>query len=109
MQFPTKVVLAMILSLTALAGCGGGDKAPVADVRPHEMTIHGDTRVDNYFWLNDREDPEVIAHLEAENAYLKKTMAHTEDLQADLFEEMKGRIKEDDSSAPYEKNGKSNF
>ena len=66
----TKVVLVLILSLTLLAGCGGGDKAPVAQVRPHEMTIHGDTRVDNYFWLNDRQDPEVIAYLEAENAYL---------------------------------------
>jgi oligopeptidase B len=95
----------MLLSLTALAGCGGGDDAPVADVRPHDMTIHGHTRTDNYFWLNDREDPQVIAYLEAENAYLKKVMAHTEELQEELFEEMKGRIKKDDSSAPYEKNG----
>jgi len=105
MQTETKVVLAMILSLTALAGCGGGDEAPRAEIRPHEMTLHGHTRIDDYFWLKDRENPEVIAYLEAENAYLAKTMAHTDELQDLLFEEMKGRIKKDDSSAPYEKNG----
>ncbi len=105
MQTKTRVVLAMILSLTALAGCGGKDEAPMAEMRPHEMTLHGDTRIDNYFWLNERENPEVIAYLEAENAYLAKVMAHTEELQEDLFEEMKGRIKKDDSSAPYELNG----
>ena len=105
MQSKTKVVLTMILSLMALAGCGGGDKAPMAEIRPHELTLHGDTRIDNYFWLNDRENPEVIAYLEAENAYLAKTMAHTQELQEELFEEMKGRIKKDDSSAPYELKG----
>ncbi len=105
MQTQSKVVLVMILSLTALAGCGGGDDAPVADIHPHEMTLHGDTRTDNYFWLNDRENPEVIAYLEAENAYLAKTMAHTEELQEELFDEMKGRIKKDDSSAPYLEKG----
>jgi oligopeptidase B len=105
MQTQSKVVLAMILSLTALAGCGGGDKAPMAEIRPHEMTIHGHTRVDDYFWLNERDNPEVIAYLEAENAYLEKVMAHTEDLREDLFEEMKGRIKKDDAAVPYEKNG----
>ena len=105
MQSKTKVVLAMILSLSALAGCGGGDKAPIAEIRPHEMTIHGHTRTDNYFWLNDRKNPEVIAYLEAENAYLARTMSHTKEFQEELFEEMKGRIKKDDSSAPYEKNG----
>ena len=105
MQTHSKVVLFMILSLATLTGCGGGDDAPVAEIRPHEMTLHGHTRVDNYFWLKDRENPEVIAYLEAENAYLEKTMAHTKELQEELFEEMKGRIKKDDSSAPYELNG----
>ncbi len=105
MQTNSKVVLAMILSLTALAGCGGGDKAPEAEIRPQEMTLHGHTRIDNYYWLNDRDNPEVIAYLEAENAYLEKTLAHTRELRDELFEEMKGRIKKDDSSAPYEKNG----
>ncbi len=55
MQMKTKVVLVMILSLTALAGCGGKEEAPMAEIRPHEMTLHGDMRIDNYFWLNERE------------------------------------------------------
>ena len=65
MQTNSKVVLAMILSLSAVAGCGGGDKAPEAEIRPQEMTLHGHTRIDNYYWLNDRDNPEVIAYLEA--------------------------------------------
>jgi oligopeptidase B len=100
-----KVVLTMSLILSALAGCGGEPDPPVARVEPHEMTIHGDTRVDDYYWLNQRDNPEVIAYLEAENAYLAEMMQDTEPLQQELFAEMKGRIKKDDSSAPYEKNG----
>ncbi|MDI9875888.1 S9 family peptidase [Flectobacillus sp. LFS242W] len=65
------------------------------------MTIHEDTRVDNYYWLNDRENPEVIAYLEAENAYTETVMSPTKAFQEELFEEMKGRIKEQDESVPY--------
>ncbi|MDO1500500.1 S9 family peptidase [Winogradskyella maritima] len=79
--------------------------APKAKKIPKELTIHNDTRIDNYFWMNNREDPEVIAHLEAENAYLEAEMSHTKDFQEQLFLEMKGRIKEDDSSVPYKYNG----
>jgi len=78
---------------------------PKAEKKPETLTIHGDTRIDNYFWLNERENPEVIEYLEAENAYTKAQLSHTEDLQKDLFEEMKGRIKEDDQSVPYKFNG----
>ncbi|WP_417291100.1 S9 family peptidase [Corallibacter sp.] len=80
-------------------------QAPVAKKIPHELKIHNDVRVDNYFWLNDRENPDVIAYLQAENAYTKDVMTHTEDFQKSLFEEMKARIKEDDSSVPYKLNG----
>lgn len=80
-------------------------QAPIATVRPHELTAHNHTRVDNYFWLNDREDQEVIDYLNAENAYYEGQTAHTKVFQADLFEEMKSRIKEDDSSVPYFYNG----
>ena len=73
---------------------------PVAAVEPHPMTIHGDTRVDDYYWLNQREDPEVIAYLEAENAYTDALMEDTEALQDSLYREIKGRIKQDDSSVP---------
>ena len=74
---------------------------PVAEIRPKELTIHGDTRVDNYFWLREREDPEVLQYLEDENAHLKSVMAHTEALQEKLFKEITGRIKQDDNSVPY--------
>ncbi|GAA4277357.1 oligopeptidase B [Aquimarina mytili] len=79
--------------------------APVADKKPTNLEKHDDVRVDNYFWLNERENPEVIDYLERENDYNDRMTAHTKDFQADLFEEMKGRIKEDDSSVPYKLNG----
>lgn len=80
-------------------------KPPVAKKVPKELTIHGDTRIDNYYWLNDREDPEVIAYLEAENAYKEAVMKHTVPLQEKLFEEIKSKIKPEDESVPYKRNG----
>ncbi|WP_394332089.1 S9 family peptidase [Kordia zhangzhouensis] len=79
--------------------------APTAAKKATKLEKHGDVRIDNYYWLNDRENPEVISYLEAENAYNEAMTAHTENFQKDLFEEMKGRIKEDDSSVPYKLNG----
>ncbi|ARV08471.1 oligopeptidase B [Winogradskyella sp. PC-19] len=70
-----------------------------------ELEAHADVRIDNYFWMNNREDDEVIKHLNAENDYCDAMLAHTKDFQTNLFEEMKGRIKEDDSSVPYKYNG----
>ncbi|MDI9861015.1 S9 family peptidase [Flectobacillus roseus] len=78
-----------------------GIPAPKAPIKPYPMTIHEDTRVDNYYWLNDRENPEVITYLEAENAYTETVMSPTKAFQEELFEEMKGRIKEQDESVPY--------
>lgn len=72
---------------------------------PETLSIHGDTRIDPYYWLNQRENPEVIDYLKAENQYLDTMMAHTEELQDNLFEEIVGRIKKDESSAPYWDNG----
>ncbi|MCF7569072.1 S9 family peptidase [Sabulilitoribacter arenilitoris] len=80
-------------------------KAPRAKKIPKSLQIHNDTRIDNYYWLNDKENPEVIDYLNAENAYTKHVMQHTEEFQKNLFEEMKGRIKEDDTSVPYKQNG----
>ena len=79
--------------------------APSAAQKPKELTIHDHTRIDKYYWLNERENPEVISYLEAENGYKDEMMAHTTDLQDKLYEEMKGRIKEDDQSVPYKDNG----
>lgn len=83
---------------------------PIADVKPYTRIIHGDTVVDNYYWLNDYfkkgdDSTNVIKYLEAENAYTATMMKSTEPLQARLFEEMKSRIKEKDESVPYFKNG----
>jgi oligopeptidase B len=78
---------------------------PIAKKVNKELSIHGDTRIDPYYWLNKREDPEVIAYLEAENAYKDANLAHTKDFQNQLFEEIKGRIKQDDQSVPYKENG----
>jgi oligopeptidase B len=74
---------------------------PDASPRDKELSIHGDTRIDPYYWFNDREDPEVIQYLNDENSYTKAVLDSTEKMQKQLFEEMKGRIKEDDSSVPY--------
>jgi len=79
--------------------------APVADKKPKELTIHGDTRIDNYYWLRERENPEVISYLEAENSYRESVMKDTEGFQKDLFDEIIGRIKQTDESVPYRKNG----
>ncbi len=78
---------------------------PKADKKPKNLEVHGDVRVDDYYWLNDRENEEVIDYLERENDYYQKMTAHTTELQKQLFEEMKSRIKEDDSSVPYFYNG----
>lgn len=78
---------------------------PVAKIEPTVLEKHGHERTDNYFWLNDRENQEVIDYLNAENEYYQKMTAHTKEFQTSLFEEMKGRIKEDDSSVPYFYNG----
>ena len=73
---------------------------PVARVERRVHTLHGETRIDEYFWLRDRSDPEVIAYLEAENRYTGAAMRHTEALQEQLYQEMRGRIKETDLSVP---------
>ncbi len=75
---------------------------PIAAKKPEKLTIHGDTRIDNYFWLrdDDRNDPEVLAYLEAENRYFEAQTAHTKVLENELFDEIVGRMKQDDSSVP---------
>ena len=80
-------------------------QAPIAKKIEKVLEKHGDIRIDNYYWLNERENPEVITYLEEENKYTAEILKPTEDLQAKLFEEMKSRIKEDDSSVPYKSNG----
>lgn len=89
---------------------------PIAKKIPHQTTIHNDTRIDNYFWMRlsdeqknaetpDSHTKEVVNYLNAENDYTKKVLSHTEDFQKKLFDEIVGRIKQDDESVPYSDNG----
>jgi oligopeptidase B len=89
---------------------------PKAEKIPFEITEHNHTRIDQYYWMRlsdeqkesktpDEQTQKVLDYLKAENDYTKSEMKHTEELQKELFEEMKGRIKEDDSSVPFFKNG----
>ena len=102
-----RLFLLLVLSGVILASCTKSDilAPPVAKKMTKELTIHGDTRIDNYYWMNERENPEVIEYLEAENAYKEAAMKHTESVQEKLFEEIKSKIKQEDESVPYKKNG----
>jgi oligopeptidase B len=96
----SKLVLAAVC-LAVLTSCApSGPLAPVAEKKPHQLEQHGDVRLDDYYWLRERENPEVLAYLEAENAYTAAVMATTETLQAELYEELKNRIEPDDSTVP---------
>ncbi len=79
--------------------------APIANKKSKKIITHNDVRIDNYYWLNDRENNEVINYLEKEKEYYNAKTAHTKDFQESLFYEMKSRIKEDDTSVPYKLNG----
>jgi oligopeptidase B len=79
--------------------------APAAKRVPYTSVVHDDTREDEYRWLRDRSDPDVLAYLEAENAYAETYMKPTEGLQERLYKEMVGRIQETDLTVPYRKGG----
>ncbi len=107
----------LFLPLTILlSACMQNSTPPNATKKPHEMTIHGDTRVDDYYWMRltdeqksaiekDSHTQEVLDYINAENAYTQKRLKHTEKFQNDLFDEIVGRIKKDDESVPYLDNG----
>ncbi|HEX9530822.1 MAG TPA: S9 family peptidase [Acidimicrobiales bacterium] len=79
------------------------DRPPRAAKRPHALVAHGDERIDEWYWLRDRDDPEVTAHLEAENDFTAAQMAGTKDLQRQLFEEIVGHVQETDLTVPARK------
>ncbi len=83
--------------------------APRARKIRHELSKHGDVRIDEYYWLNDRENPEVIQYLRQENEYTKKQLADVEELQNELFKEIVGRIKQDDQTVPFPDRGYSYY
>mgnify|MGYP001124777915 CR=1 FL=1 len=80
-------------------------KPPVAEKIKKELTLHGDMRIDNYYWLNERENPKVIEYLKAENEYKEAVMKHTETLQENLYNEIVARIKQTDMSVPFKTEG----
>ncbi|WP_299685367.1 S9 family peptidase [uncultured Dokdonia sp.] len=108
-----KIVPLLILTLIFVSSCNKkntrnlakNSTPPKAEKKPVNLEKHGDIRVDDYFWMNERDHPEVIDYLERENDYYNKLTEHTKEFQTVLFEEMKGRIKEDDASVPYKRNG----
>ena len=77
------------------------DSAPVARRDPKAVSLHGQTLSDDFGWLREKSSPDVLAYLEAENAYTAEVMKETEDLQSRLYTEMLSHIKETDESVPY--------
>ena len=113
--------LSVLISIIFASGCKSDNhmnkdlKAPSAEKQAKSLTIHNSTRIDNYFWMRltdeqktaknkDNQTQKVEAYLNAENEYFDKVTASTNNFQKELFEEMKGRIKEDDTSVPYFRN-----
>src|SRR4029077_6219617 len=78
---------------------------PVARRHPVEHVIHGDRRIDDFTWLRDKNNPEVIAYLNAEDAYTDAVLRNTEPFQEKLYQEMLGRILQTDLSVPYRLRG----
>jgi oligopeptidase B len=94
---PPSAVVSAPLSATA--------RPPLATPRPHPLESHGRVRVDEYYWLRERDNPEVRAYLEAENSYLQQVMKPTEPLQETLFQELVSREPQEDASPPYKRDG----
>ncbi len=103
-------VVLMVLMALNLTGCGAPEagtrdgsvgQPPVADKQPKTITVHGDSRIDNYFWLREKDNPKVMSYLRAEDAYADAIMRPTTAFRDALFKEIVGHIKEDDDTAPY--------
>lgn len=77
--------------------------APIAHKLPKQRLVHGDLFIDDYDWLKDRTNPEVMAYIEAENAYTEEIMASSADLQTEIYGDLRGYLKEDDTSAPVQR------
>ncbi len=100
-----ELLMVCVVVITVIGCQPEAIKAPVAKINAHVFEEFGEQRVDNYFWLREREKPEVIAYLEAENAYTKSVLADVSDLREDLYKEIIGRIRPDETSVPYRDNG----
>src|SRR5438552_1688709 len=110
-----KLLFSGLAVVVVLSGCmsskksdGGGAKLPappVAKQIPKVQTLHGERRVDEYFWLREKTNPAVATYLKAENAYTDAVMKPTKRLQQTLYKEMLSHLKETDVAVPYRKDG----
>ena len=99
------ILTTTVITADLLAVDAGSPQPPVAQKIPKVDVVHGDRRVDNYFWLREKSNPEVKAYLDEENAYTDAVMKPTEGLQEALYKEMVGHIKETDLSVPFPQDG----
>ncbi|MGB7294507.1 MAG: S9 family peptidase [Candidatus Aminicenantales bacterium] len=107
---PVRSLIAFLAAVAFLTGAGCrkaevGPVPPVAEKMAKEFQEFEGTRIDDYYWLKERENPKVVEYLKAENEYLKAVMKPTEELQEKLYQELVGRIKQTDMSVPYRENG----
>src|SRR5450432_2175247 len=100
-----RLFTALLVIAPASADDTVGLKPPVAKKDPHKIELHGDTRTDEYFWIKDKKNPDVIKYLEAENTYTEAMTKKTEKLRDTLYKEMLGRIKQTDKAVPVRENG----
>jgi oligopeptidase B len=91
--------------MTTISLTAADPAPPVAKIVPHAAAVNGDSRVDNYFWLRNREDPDTLKYLEAENRYTEAVMKPAAALQSKLYDEMLGRIQQTDLSTPTRRDG----
>ena len=106
MYFPKiRIAAGMCVASLAIACAQPGPTPPVAQKKAQTLETHGDVRVDDYYWLRERTNPDVLAYLEAENAYTEAMLADTGALRAELFEELKNRVDPDDSTVPVRYKG----
>lgn len=105
MKFPLLLLAGMMLASPMNAQFAVGPQPPRPEKKPKDVTVHGDRRIDDYFWLREKENKKVLAHLKAENAYTEAMLAPARELRETLYQEMVGRMKEDDSSAPVLRRG----
>jgi len=105
LRFTSVAVLSILITGVVQGQDSRTVTPPVAERRPITTTLHGDTRTDDYGWLREKDNPEVIAYLEAENAYAEAATAHTEELQQAIYDELLGRITQTDVTAATYRDG----
>ena len=106
MKRPLLVLAGLLISVSPMnAQFTAGLEAPRPEKKPRDVTVHGDRRVDDYFWLREKHSKSVLAHLKAENAYTESVLAPVKELRETLYKEMLGRMMEDDTSAPVALHG----